>query len=114
MNNAALRLNATPVMADSQEGGWEVRRRVFVKGVVGLAGLPLVSRSAAPAGGVAVRTAGGVRPGGPGWPSPAEWAKLRDSVGGRLVQVDSPFAVCTPDPGGAACTELFHVPVVNR
>jgi hypothetical protein len=85
-----------------------VQRRVFVKGVAGLAGLPLVSRLAAPAGGVAVRPAGGVRTGAPGWPGPAEWAKLRQSVGGRLVKVDSPFAACTPDPGGAACTDLFQ------
>ena len=50
----------------------------------------------------------GVRPGEPGWPDPAEWAKLRRRVGGRLVQVTSPFGACTPDPGGPGCTELFQ------
>jgi len=80
---------------------------MFLKGVAGLAGLPLVSRFAAPARG-AVQQAGGVRPGEPGWPGPAEWAKLREDVGGRLVQVESPFAACMPDPGGAACTGLFQ------
>jgi FAD/FMN-containing dehydrogenase len=108
VNDGALSLNASPVMADPPEGGWEVHRRVFLKGVAGVAGLPLVSRFAAPAGGVAVPPVRRVRPGEPGWPGPAEWAKLRNSVGGRLVQVESPFAACTPDPGSAACTDLFQ------
>src|SRR5262250_455634 len=107
VNNGALSLNASPVMVDPPEGGPGVQRRVFLKGVAGVAGLPLVSRFAAPARG-AVQQAGGVRPGEPGWPGPAEWAKLRQSVGGRLVQVDSPFAACTPDPGSTACTDLFQ------
>jgi hypothetical protein len=46
--------------------------------------------------------------GEPGWPGPAQWAKLRKSVGGRLVKVKSPFAACTPDPGSPACTDLFQ------
>jgi len=61
--------------------------------------LPLISRFAVPAGGVAVRSAGGVRPGAPGWPGPAEWAKLRTSVGVRLVKVELPFAVVNFAPG---------------
>jgi FAD/FMN-containing dehydrogenase len=49
-----------------------------------------------------------VRPGEPGWPSPAQWAALGESVGGRLVQVQSAFAVCEPDAASAACTDLFQ------
>src|SRR5262245_38870056 len=98
----------SPGMVDPPERGSQVHRRVFLKGVAGLAGLPLVSRLAAPAGGVAVPPAGGGRPGAPGWPGPAEWARLRQAVGGRLVQVESPFAACTPDPGSPACTDLFQ------
>src|SRR5262245_845983 len=98
----------SPGMVDPPERGSQVHRRVFLKGVAGLAGLPLVSRLAAPAGGVAVPPAGGVRPGEPGWPGAAEWAKLREAVGGRLVPVESPFAACTPDPGSPACTDLFQ------
>jgi hypothetical protein len=108
VNNGALPLNATPVMADPPEGGSDVQRRVFLQGVAGLAGLPLVSRFAAPARGVAVPPGRRVRPGEPSWPGPAEWAKLRNSVGGRLVTVESPFAACTPDPGSPACTDLFQ------
>src|SRR5262249_29301855 len=107
VNNGALSLNASPVMADPPEGGPGAQRRVFLKGVAAGAGPPLVSRVAAAARD-AGQHAGGVRPGEPGWAGPAEWAKLREDVGGRLVQVESPFAACMPDPGGAACTGLFQ------
>src|SRR5215813_11761897 len=95
-------------MVDPLDGGSQVHRRVFLKGMAGLAGLPLVSRFASPAGGVGMRPLRRVRPGEPGWPGPAEWAKLRNSVGGRLVKVESPFAACTPDPRSPACTDLFQ------
>ena len=85
-----------------------MQRRVFLKGVAGVAGLPLVSRFAASTGDTAVRPTRWVRPGEPGWPSPAEWAKLRKSVGGRLVKVQSAFAVCEPNAGSTACTDLFQ------
>jgi hypothetical protein len=84
---------------------WEVQRRVLLKG---LAALPLLSRVAAPALGVAVPPVRRVRPGEPGWPDPAAWARLRRRVGGRLVKVTSPFGACTPDPGSPACSELFQ------
>jgi hypothetical protein len=82
-----------------------MRRRMFLKA---LAALPLFSRFATSAGGVAVRPGRWVRPGEPGWPSPAQWAALGESVGGRLVQVQSAFAVCEPDAASAACTDLFQ------
>jgi FAD/FMN-containing dehydrogenase len=82
-----------------------VQRRVLLKG---LAALPLSAVVAAPAGGVAGPRVRRVRPGEPGWPDPAEWAKLRRRVGGRLVQVTSPFTACTPDPASPGCTQLFQ------
>jgi FAD/FMN-containing dehydrogenase len=85
-----------------------MQRRTFLKA---LAGLPLFSRFATSAGGIAVRPARWVRPGEPGWPSPAEWTALGESVGGRLVQVQSAFTVCEPDAASAAsaaCTGLFQ------
>jgi FAD/FMN-containing dehydrogenase len=87
-----------------------MERRTVLKA---LAGLPLVSwfgvsgctdAGAQPA--AAVLPARWVRPGKPGWPSPAQWAALGESVGGRLVQVQSAFTVC--GAGGAACTDLFQ------
>src|SRR5262249_21771651 len=82
-----------------------MQRRTFLKA---LAGLPLLSRFAASAGDTAVRPTQWVRPGEPGWPSPAEWAKLRTCVGGRLVKVQSAFAVCEPNAGSTACTDVFQ------
>jgi FAD/FMN-containing dehydrogenase len=73
----------------------------------GLAALPLAAVVAAPAVGVAGPPVRGVRPGEPGWPDPAAWAKLGRRVGGRLVAVTSPFAACGPDPAGPGCAELF-------
>jgi len=94
-----------------------MQRRTVLKA---LAGLPLASRlggfapastsapapASAPTRGAAAQLARYVRPGEPGWPSPAEWAALSESVGGRLVQVQSPFVVCEPDVGSPACVEL--------
>jgi FAD/FMN-containing dehydrogenase len=48
-----------------------------------------------------------VRPGEPDWPSPAQWAALGESVGGRLMKVTSAFDACDQDPGSAGCTDLF-------
>ena len=82
-----------------------MQRRTLLKAA---AVLPLFSRFAALAPHVAAQAARTVRPGEPGWPSPAEWAALGESVGGRLVQVQSAFTVCEPDAGSAACADLFQ------
>ena len=79
-----------------------MQRRTLLKG---LAALPLFSRFATPAHGAGMRR---VRPGETGWPSPQQWAKLGESVGGRLVKVRSPFAVCRPDAGSPGCANLFQ------
>jgi FAD/FMN-containing dehydrogenase len=82
-----------------------MERRTVLKA---LAVLPLASRFAISEDAVARRTARWVRPGEPGWPDPGEWAQLRESVGGRLVAVRPPFAVCEPDSGATACVNLFQ------
>ena len=87
-----------------------MQRRSFLKA---LAALPLLTRfattaDAATANAETVRPAQWVRPGEPGWPSPAQWAGLGESVGGRLVPVQSAFAACEPDAGTAACVNLFQ------
>ncbi len=81
-----------------------MERRTVLKA---LAVLPLASRFAISVGGGAGRPVRWVRPGEPGWPDPAEWAELGESVGGRLVAVQPPFGVCKPDAGAAACEDLF-------
>jgi len=89
-----------------------MERRTVLKA---LAGLPLFSWfavSGCTASGVqpaaVVLPTRWVRPGKPGWPSPAQWAALGQSVGGRLVRVQSAFTVCEPDASSAACTDLFQ------
>jgi FAD/FMN-containing dehydrogenase len=60
--------------------------------------------SAAWGGEPAPSTRARVRPGGPGWPSEAEWERLGRETGGRLMQLASPFA------GGARRDEaLAHL-----
>jgi FAD/FMN-containing dehydrogenase len=86
-----------------------MERRTILKA---LAVLPLASRFAISGGGIGGGGAGRptrwVRPGEPGWPDPADWAKLGETVGGRLVAVQSPFAVCQSDSGAAGCVDLFQ------
>jgi hypothetical protein len=40
-------------------------------------------------------------------PSSASWDRLNRDVGGRLIEVRSPFGVCRGDPVGLACDDLF-------
>lgn len=65
---------------------------------------PLAAVAAASPRGMSSR----VRPGDPGWPSPAQWEGLRQRVGGRLITVQSPFQTCRQAPVGEACRTLFR------
>ncbi|HEY4942262.1 MAG TPA: FAD-binding oxidoreductase [Rhizomicrobium sp.] len=54
-----------------------------------------------------------VRPTDISWPPPAAWAKLKDAVGGNLVEVHSLFGPCGSEPNGAECrdtTQNIHNP----
>jgi hypothetical protein len=46
-----------------------------------------------------------VRPSDLSWPSPASWAKLKQDVGGNLIEVHSLFGSCATEPNGTACLE---------
>jgi FAD/FMN-containing dehydrogenase len=48
-----------------------------------------------------------IRPSDPDWPNAARWEELNRDVGGQLIKVQSPLAVCVDDPRSAACTALF-------
>ncbi len=48
-----------------------------------------------------------VRPGDPGWPSPAKWEELKHAVGGQLIELKSPLEACRNSPGSTGCAELF-------
>jgi FAD/FMN-containing dehydrogenase len=78
-----------------------VNRRNFIQ-VLASAGALAQTATAATA---ARRTR--VRPGDQGWPSVAQWRRLADAVGGRLVKLDDPLAACRQAPDGPACQALF-------
>jgi FAD/FMN-containing dehydrogenase len=65
--------------------------------------LPLAGHLARAASGLVT---GRVRPGQPGWPSAAEWEKLRQSVHGNLIAVEPLFAPCESEPNGDACSAV--------
>jgi FAD/FMN-containing dehydrogenase len=62
-----------------------MRRRAFVGTGLSLAGAALLPAQTARADAF-----GRVRPGQPGWPTAADWAKLGEAVGGRLAPVTMP------------------------
>jgi FAD/FMN-containing dehydrogenase len=62
-----------------------MRRRAFVGAGLSLAGAALLPTQTARADAF-----GRVRPGQPGWPAAADWAKLGAAVGGRLAPVTMP------------------------
>ena len=49
-----------------------------------------------------------VRPGQAGWPSPEEWNRLKEAVGGNLIEVRSPFGTCPTEPNGADCLDALQ------
>jgi hypothetical protein len=49
-----------------------------------------------------------VRPGNPHWPSPRQWERLKQQVGGRLLIPRSPFANCLSEPNGESCHEALR------
>jgi FAD/FMN-containing dehydrogenase len=49
-----------------------------------------------------------VRPGDAGWPSEADWDRLRQEVGGRLVGLESPLAACRTAPDRPACAAVLE------
>jgi hypothetical protein len=49
-----------------------------------------------------------VRPSDPSWPDAASWAKLKDDVGGNLLEAQSLFGACETEPSGAACLDALE------
>jgi FAD/FMN-containing dehydrogenase len=48
-----------------------------------------------------------VRPADPAWPGAASWAKLKEDVGGNLIEVHSLFGSCATEPNGTACLDAL-------
>ncbi len=88
-----------------------MNRRRFLKNAAAIPLLPiavsqtLTTTAGRAATGIPVRR---VRPGDPSWPPETEWNKLKQAVGGRLIEVESPLVPCQNSPDGAACAEFFR------
>jgi FAD/FMN-containing dehydrogenase len=48
-----------------------------------------------------------VRPSDLSWPGPASWARLKDQVGGNLIEVRPLFESCATQPRGPTCPEAL-------
>jgi FAD/FMN-containing dehydrogenase len=49
-----------------------------------------------------------VRPSDAAWPDVASWEKLNETVGGRLLKVESPLAAFRNNPDSAACQKVIR------
>src|SRR5487761_2571596 len=90
-------------------GGLMDRRR-FLQDAAAASLLPLLgSRLLAPAwaGSPLGAPRSRVRPGDPGWPAAAQWQQLRQAVGGRLIELQSPLHACLKAPDNDACRAMF-------
>jgi FAD/FMN-containing dehydrogenase len=90
-----------------------MHRRSLLKGVVTLPLLSAVPRSLLATADARALTLNRLRPANAGWPSAASWQKLKDAVGGNLIEVQPLFHACESDPDGAACldaTKNIHNP----
>jgi len=87
-----------------------MNRRRFLKST---AAMPLLAATASPALMQLAKAAAPrsptrrFRPGDPEWPSEADWNKLRQTVEGRLIKVESPLAACRNEPNGPSCQEVL-------
>src|SRR5580704_8147132 len=93
--------------------GRSMKRRNLLRSV---AMLPLLSaRLAALLGPTAPAKAGTkrakqrVRPSDSTWPYAASWAKLKNDVGGNLIDVPALFGSCQTEPGGACLDALKNI-----
>ena len=48
------------------------------------------------------------RPGDPRWPSAADWERLDRQVGGHLIKVQSPLAICARASSEPTCRQIFR------
>lgn len=83
-----------------------MRRREILKSLAAASLIPALPLSAGDLPTRAKRVLPRVRPSDPAWPKLADWARLRDSVGGNLIEPQALFAACETAPGGMACVDV--------
>jgi hypothetical protein len=49
-----------------------------------------------------------VRPADPGWPADVNSERLRQEVGGRLINVQSPLTTCQSAPAAESCADVLR------
>jgi len=82
-----------------------MHRRTLLKSMA--AALALQPLAAAPFSVKAAGLAARVRPADPAWPGAPAWAKLKEAVGGNLIEVQAPFATCATDAKGPICADAL-------
>ena len=79
-------------------------RRELLRSVAALPLLALVPSAPARSAATPLRR---VRPGDPAWPTPADWRKLDQAVGGALLEVRALFSGCESERGGIGCRDAL-------
>jgi hypothetical protein len=83
-----------------------MKRRTLLRAVAALTLLPFVALFGSRAAkAVASRSIRRLRPSDPSWPGAASWARLKEAVGGNLIEVRPIFESCAKEPEGVACRE---------
>jgi hypothetical protein len=88
-----------------------MKRRNFFKRLAAIPVLPIFwKRLPIPAQASATLASSYARrahPSDSSWPNAESWEKLGQEVGGNLVKVESPLAVCESAPDSASCQEVI-------
>ena len=88
-----------------------MKRRSLLRSVAFLplafGGLPVIRAFTETAMAKSARANRRIRPADPSWPSEAAWTKLKDDVGGQLINVRPLFGPCATAPNGAECQEAL-------
>src|SRR5262249_6205505 len=80
-----------------------MNRRVFLKALGSAALLPMLPRRS-----WASTNFRRHRPSDAAWPAQSAWRQLNDAVGGNLLPVNFPLAICKTDPDSAAAKRLAN------
>jgi FAD/FMN-containing dehydrogenase len=83
-----------------------MRRRQMLKWLAATSLIPALPRSTMVLGARGKALARRVRPSDPAWPPPAEWARLKETVGGNLIEPQALFAPCEGAREATACVEV--------
>jgi FAD/FMN-containing dehydrogenase len=88
-----------------------MNRRSFCKRFAPILILPVLWRylsKSARASSTSMSSSARVRPSDPLWPNAESWERLRQSIEGNLIKVESPFAPCESAPDSASCQEIMR------